>query len=61
MCIRDRAQVAPHIWDAFQMTMLERKKGAETAAALGMSVAAVHQAKCRVLKKLREAVVTLRG
>ncbi|HEV3004946.1 MAG TPA: sigma-70 family RNA polymerase sigma factor [Pirellulales bacterium] len=54
-------QVAPNHWQAFWLTAIEKQKGAEVAAKLEMTVAAVHQAKCRVLKKLKETVTELQS
>jgi RNA polymerase sigma-70 factor (ECF subfamily) len=50
--VRDR--VRPRTWDAYELTAVGGLSGAEAAARLGMSVAAVFQAKASVLKMLRE-------
>ena len=55
--VKDR--VPPQRWEAFWLTAIERQKGAEVAAKLGMTVANVHQAKCRVLKELRATAAAL--
>jgi RNA polymerase sigma factor (sigma-70 family) len=52
-------KVAPPHWDAFWLTAIERQKGADVAAKLRMTVANVHQAKFRVLRKLQETVARL--
>jgi RNA polymerase sigma-70 factor (ECF subfamily) len=49
-----RAGFEDHTWRAFWMATVERRSTAEVAAALGMSPQAVRQAKCRVLRRLRE-------
>ena len=52
-------RVEPHTWKAFWLTAIENRPGAEVAAELGMMVTAVHMAKCRVSKMLREEVAQL--
>jgi DNA-directed RNA polymerase specialized sigma24 family protein len=54
-----KTQVSTRDWDVFWRTAVEKQKGADVAANLGMTVAAVHQVKCRVVKKLREMAATL--
>jgi RNA polymerase sigma factor (sigma-70 family) len=54
-----KEQVGARNWDAFRLTAVEKQKGADVAARLEMSVAAVHQAKHRVLMRLRETVAAL--
>lgn len=44
----------PVTWRAFWSAAVDRKTAAETAAALGMTKHAVHQAKYRVLRRLRQ-------
>jgi RNA polymerase sigma-70 factor (ECF subfamily) len=56
---RVRPRVEPHTWDAFRLTALEGRPGAEVAALLGMKVTAVHMAKSRVCRMLREEVARL--
>jgi RNA polymerase sigma-70 factor (ECF subfamily) len=51
-----RGQVQPATWLAFWRTAVEGKSGQETAAELGMSVAAVYLARSRVMARLREVV-----
>lgn len=53
---RVRARVTPKSWRVFEMTAQEGRSGAETAEALGMTVAAVFVAKGRVQKLLQEEV-----
>ena len=43
-------------WQAFWQTAVEGKSGKETAARLGMTVAAVYVAKSRVMARLREQI-----
>ncbi len=50
--VRDRVQ--PRTWDAYALTAVEGLSGAEAGSRLGMSVAAVFQAKASVLRMLRE-------
>ena len=51
---RVRGRVTPRTWQAYQMTALEGRSGAEAAQALGMKVATVFVAKSKVLKMLQE-------
>jgi RNA polymerase sigma-70 factor (ECF subfamily) len=51
---RVRRRVAVPTWDAFRLTALEGRSGAEAAGQLQMSVAAVFKAKSNVLKLLQE-------
>jgi RNA polymerase sigma factor (sigma-70 family) len=53
---RVRTRVTPKTWRVFEMTAQEGHTGAETAAALGMTVAAVFVAKGRVQNLLQEEV-----
>jgi RNA polymerase sigma factor (sigma-70 family) len=57
---RVRGQVQPATWQAFWQTAVEGKSGQETAAALGMTVAAVYLAKSRVMARLKEQIRELR-
>jgi RNA polymerase sigma-70 factor (ECF subfamily) len=52
MCVRNR--VEPHTWEAFRLTALDGKSGAEAAALLGMQVGTVFKAKSKVQQMLRE-------
>jgi RNA polymerase sigma-70 factor (ECF subfamily) len=58
---RVRLRVTPRSWDAFRLTALEGRSGAEAAQALDMQVAAVFKAKNRVQKLLQEEVRKLEG
>jgi RNA polymerase sigma-70 factor (ECF subfamily) len=52
-CERVRGRVKPHNWQAFWLTTVEGLEGADVAARLGMSKAAVPMAKYRVIKMIR--------
>jgi RNA polymerase sigma-70 factor (ECF subfamily) len=56
---RVRARVGPRVWEAFRLTAVEGRSGAEAAAELGLRVGAVFQAKSRVQQMLREEVERL--
>ncbi len=56
-CIRER--VEPRTWEAFQLTALEGKSGAEAAALLQMQVGTVFKAKSKVQHMLREEIERL--
>jgi len=49
-----RAEFEPATWQAFWIATVEKRTAAEIAAQLGMTKHAVHQAKYRVLRRLRE-------
>jgi RNA polymerase sigma-70 factor (ECF subfamily) len=51
-----RGDFQDHTWQAFWRTAVENQTPAEVAPALGMSKAAVRQAKARVLRRLKEEV-----
>jgi RNA polymerase sigma-70 factor (ECF subfamily) len=51
---RVRMRVTPRTWQAYEMTAVEGRSGAEAAQALGMKVATVFVAKSKVLKFLQE-------
>jgi RNA polymerase sigma-70 factor (ECF subfamily) len=53
--------VAPSSWDAFRLTALEGRSGAEAASELGMQVTAVFKARSRVQKLLQDEVRKLDG
>jgi RNA polymerase sigma factor (sigma-70 family) len=53
---RVRGEVHPATWEAFWETAVVGKSAADTAAKLGMTVAAVRVAKCRVLARVRATV-----
>jgi RNA polymerase sigma-70 factor (ECF subfamily) len=51
-----RTAVRPTTWDAFRLTYLDGNSVESAAEALGISVGAVHVARCRVVARLREYV-----
>ena len=51
---RVRLRVQPHTWEAFRLTAVEGKSGAEVAALLGMQVATVFVARSKVQKMLQD-------
>ena len=51
---RVRLRVHHHTWEAFRLTALEGKSGAEVAALLGMQVATVFVARSKVQKMLQD-------
>jgi RNA polymerase sigma-70 factor (ECF subfamily) len=53
--------VPPQHWEAFRLTALEGKSGAEAAAELGMLVATVYTAKSKVQKLVREELLRVEG
>jgi RNA polymerase sigma factor (sigma-70 family) len=57
--LRVRQRIESHTWEAFRLTALEGKSGAETAAALGIQVGTVFKAKSKVQKMLREELERL--
>ena len=56
-----RLRVQPHTWEAFRLTAVEGKTGAETATLLGMQVATVFVARSKVQKMLQDEVRKLEG
>jgi RNA polymerase sigma-70 factor (ECF subfamily) len=56
---RVRARVAPHTWQAFQLTAVDGLSGAEAALRLSMPVASVFKAKSNVQKMLQEEIAQL--
>jgi RNA polymerase sigma-70 factor (ECF subfamily) len=48
-----RGEFEPRTWQAFWLVVVEEKTTADAAATLGLSPAAVRQAKSRVLRRLR--------
>jgi RNA polymerase sigma-70 factor (ECF subfamily) len=58
---RVRLRVAPQTWEAFRLTALEGRPGAEAADLIPMQVAQVFVAKRRVQKLLQEEVARLNG
>jgi RNA polymerase sigma factor (sigma-70 family) len=58
---RIKNRVKPATWDAFHLTAIEGRPGAEVAGQLGMAVAHVFVAKHRVQKMLQEEVRILKN
>jgi len=58
---RVRPVVQEKTWKAFWMTAVENQRGPDVAAALKMSVAAVHVAKSRVIARMREEISRASG
>jgi RNA polymerase sigma-70 factor (ECF subfamily) len=56
---RVRERVEPHTWEAFQLTALEGRSGAEAAAVLQIQVGTVFKAKSKIQKMLREEIERL--
>lgn len=56
-----RAEFEASTWKAFWSATVERRTAADIGAALGMTKHAVHQAKYRVLRRLREELDELGG
>jgi len=54
-----RQRVEPHTWEAFRLTAVEGKSGAEAAALLKVQVGTVFKAKSKVQQMLREEVERL--
>ena len=51
-----RGDIQDNTWQAFWRTTVENQTAADAGSALGMSKAAVRQAKARVLRRLKEEV-----
>ena len=58
---RVRQRVTPRTWQAFELTAVQGRSGAEAAAALGMKVATVFVARSKVQKMLQEEIRKLEG
>jgi RNA polymerase sigma-70 factor (ECF subfamily) len=58
---RVRQRVAPQTWEAYRLTTVEGRNGAEAAALLGMKIASVFMAKSNILRMLRDEVRELEG
>ena len=54
-----RAEFEPRTWDAFWRVAVDGQSPAETAEAMRLSLAAVYQAKSRVLRRLRRELKDL--
>jgi RNA polymerase sigma-70 factor (ECF subfamily) len=57
--VRVQERIEPHTWEAFRLTALEGRSGAEAAALLGLKVATVYKAKSKVQQMLHEEVCRL--
>jgi RNA polymerase sigma-70 factor (ECF subfamily) len=51
-----RLRVEPQTWEAFQMTALEQRSGADVAAKLGMRITSVYKARSNVQRMLQEEI-----
>lgn len=49
-----RSEFEPRTWQAFWMTAVQGRTGAEVAAELSLSVASVYQARSRILRRIRQ-------
>jgi RNA polymerase sigma-70 factor (ECF subfamily) len=58
---RVRQRVLPRTWQAFELTALQGRSGAEAAAQLGMKVATVFVARSKVQKMLQEEIHKVEG
>ncbi len=54
-----RAECEPRTWQAFWRTTVDQRRASDVAAELGMNLAAVYQAKSRVLRRLRKCLSDL--
>jgi RNA polymerase sigma-70 factor (ECF subfamily) len=59
--VRVRLRVTPPSWQAFQLTALDGRSGAEAAGQLNMPVTAVFKARSRVQKMIQDEVRKLEG
>jgi RNA polymerase sigma-70 factor (ECF subfamily) len=55
-CEQVRREVAPTTWEAFFRTAIDGQPGKQVAGDLDLSVAAVYNARSRVLARLKELV-----
>src|ERR1700722_14490825 len=60
-CGEARREGADTTWQAFWRTAIDDQPGKQVAADLGLSVAAVYQARSRVLARLKELVASAQG
>ncbi len=58
---RVKARVEAHTWEAFRLTALEGRSGAEAAARLGMKVASLYASRSKVQKMLQDEVKQLQA
>ncbi len=54
ICVRVRARVQPHTWEAFARTYLEGREVREVARELGLTLSGVYKARDRVRRLLEE-------
>lgn len=54
-----RGQVEEQTWQAFEMTAVDGRSGADVAATLGMTVGSIYLARSRVMSRLRELVQSI--
>jgi len=54
--VQVRLRVKPETWEAFRLLVYDELAGAEAAARLSTTVAAVYRAKCRVQQMLQEEI-----
>ena len=56
-----RGEFTERLWQAFWLTAIEERLPADVAAELGMTPAAIRQAKSRVLRRLKEELGDILG
>jgi RNA polymerase sigma factor (sigma-70 family) len=59
-CEEIRPDVTATTWQAFWRTAIDDRAGKDVAADLGLSVAAVYRARCRVLARLKDLIRSVR-
>jgi RNA polymerase sigma-70 factor (ECF subfamily) len=59
ICQLVRSEFEDRTWRAFWRLTVDSRPGPEVAAELGMTLAAAYQAKCRVLRRIREEFAEL--
>lgn len=55
-----RLDVNEETWQAFELTILKNRSGADAARELGKTIGTVYAARSRVMKRLRDAVAELK-
>jgi len=55
-----RLDVNEETWQAFELTVLKNRSGADAARELGKTIGTVYAARSRVMKRLRDAVAELK-
>ncbi len=58
---RVQQRVEPHTWEAFRLTAIEDRSGADVAELLQVKVATVFKAKSKVLKMLQDEILKEEG